>query len=151
MFPTFLWHHFWRPLLRRFSLRKRRSTAQFVCIGASQFCCTASKKPGTLVQKLSKWKRRLPVILIFNPKIRGQWSDTPEAALCNIEPGKISSQYEQQNARSSLTRVGDILSLDHVYFLPNSGNSLTSESSKKRRNLPIMALSRLALFLSAAW
>lgn len=63
--------------------------------------------------------------------MRGQWSETVDAALCNTESGKIFSQPIQQKALSNLTRVGDLLSFDQVYLRPKRGISLTSASSKK--------------------
>jgi hypothetical protein len=71
-----------------------------------QFCETASTKPGILAQKLSKWKRRFPLVMVFRPTIKGQWSDTPEESLWRREPGKMLSQSEQQKALSNLTSVG---------------------------------------------
>jgi hypothetical protein len=49
-------------------------------------------------------------------KIRGQWSESMEAALCSSELGKWSSQSNVQKTRSSLTKVGELLDeeLDQV-------------------------------------
>lgn len=121
IFPTFLCPHFCSPLLSRCSFRENRSTAQIDYTGASQFCLKASIKPGTFVQKLSKWKRHLLLVATFKPRMSGQWSDTPAVVLYRTDSGKMPSHSRQQKARSKQTSVGDLLSLDHVYLRPSKG------------------------------
>jgi hypothetical protein len=61
----------------------------------------------------------------------------------NLVSEAVGARADRCKGRAS---VGDRCSLDQVYLQPNKRISLTSTSSKKHRNRPIMALSRLAFF-----
>lgn len=100
-----------------------------------------------LAEKCQSENDLYPQLHTLKPRISGQWSEIPEAALFSIALGKMSSHSEQQNTRSSRTRVGSSLSLEQVDLRPTNGNSLISQSSIRCQNLPIIGLLRLAMVL----
>jgi hypothetical protein len=122
--------HFMGQLTERLEFQDSATTSWKLCI----WC-----------QKLSKWKRFLPLKPILRPKIKWQWSDIFEALVCKMQLGNEASQSVVQNTLSSLTKVMSSFWLDQVDFLPSKGSSLREWILTHLLNLPMSQKKKMTM------
>ena len=111
--------------------------------------CTTCWKPSTFVQKDWNWNLRPLYRLGANRRTKGQWSDRPEEIAERKASGSNSSHSTFETTRSSLSRVGFCLSLDHKKRLPLRYMSFNSRHARVRLKQPISPLWSTPWFLSS--
>lgn len=150
MLPTLHGLHPCSPLLSLWSLRKSHSTGQLVETGAFQFRLTASRTPDSLGQKLSKWKGLFFWIWTLRPSVRGSGlKPLLTHFVRGIQEKVLSSQSSKKSVKSHKGRRSSFIG--PCVLATMQLDFLRLVTSRELQNLPINALFRLELFLSAAW